>query len=66
MPNEYGNFILLLQSIGIGISAWVLKRIICIDRKIASFETWKEMHDKLDDERHEKLDKTLDALWSRK
>jgi hypothetical protein len=59
-----------LVTIVTGLAAFALKRIISVDRKMGQMETWREGHDKQDDERHEenlaKFDAIFDAISKRR
>lgn len=39
------------------------KRLGTISGRVGKMETWQEMHERQDDERHEQVEKTTDALW---
>lgn len=67
---------LILAAIaGVGVvSWWGLRRIIDaldnidkrlgqINGRVGKMETWQSMHEKTDDERHDQVEKTTDALW---
>ena len=52
-----------LVTIVTGLVAFALKRIISVDRKMGQMETWREGHDKQDDERHEENLTKFDAIF---
>ena len=39
-------------------------RLAQINGRVGKVETWTEMHENQDDERHQHLDKVQDALWA--
>lgn len=39
-------------------------RLAQINGRVGKVETWTEMHEHQDDERHQRFDKETDALWS--
>lgn len=59
---DYQTLMLVLQGIGISITGWALKRIICIDKKLVGFDTWRVAHEKLDDERHIAMNRAIYTL----
>lgn len=55
--------ITVLVTVVTGIAAFVLKRIISVDQKMGQMETWRDAHDKQDDERHEENLGRFDAIF---
>lgn len=39
-------------------------RLAQINGRVGKMETWTEMHENQDNERHQRFDKETDALWS--
>lgn len=39
-------------------------RLAQINGRVGKVETWTEMHEQQDDERHQRFDKETDAIWS--
>ncbi len=67
-------FMSILASIG-AVIWWGVRQIVAelkkindrlniINGRVGKMETWKDGHEKQDDERHEHLDKETDALWT--
>lgn len=58
--------IAILVTVITGLVTWALKRIICMDTNMEKLQTWKEGHEKLDDERHKenmgRFDMVLQAV----
>lgn len=68
-----GLILAAVASVGI-VAWWGLQRIIAaldeinrrlgqINGRVGKMETWQEMHERADDERHEQVEKVTDALW---
>ena len=68
-----GLFLSVLAAIGVVIW-WGIRQIVTelkkinerlnlINGRVGKMETWKDMHEKQDDERHEHLEKATDTLW---
>ena len=61
------DVVAVLQLFGIGLLAWILQKLVVLDAKLSSLTTWKEMHDKMDDMRHnedlKKFDQIFSAIW---
>ncbi len=68
---------LILAAIaGVGVvSWWGIRRIVealdkidarlgQINGRVGKMETWQVMHERSDDDRHEHIDKNVDALWN--
>lgn len=39
-------------------------RLAQINGRVGKMETWTEMHENQDDERHQRFDKETDAIWA--
>ncbi len=57
------DVIALLQLVGLALLGWILQKIIVIENKLISIDTWKNGHDKQDDDRHEENLGKFDAIF---
>lgn len=68
-----GLILAAIAAVGV-VAWWGLRRIIDaldnidarlgqINGRVGKMETWQGMHEKQDDERHDLVEKTTDALW---
>lgn len=68
-----GLILAAIAAVGV-VAWWGLRRIIDaldkidarlgqINGRVGKMETWQGMHEKQDDERHERFDHETDALW---
>jgi hypothetical protein len=59
---EWQALIIFLLTVLTGVSGWALLLIISVDKKLSVVETWKQGHEALDNERHERLDNEVKEI----
>lgn len=60
-----GTALLIPSGVIIGLVIWALRLLMSVDKKIDIMDTWKDQHDKQDDERHNENLEKFDRLFER-